>query len=115
VLSSAIKFLLADMGQPLQIEQGLTAPTYSPAAGLTEPTIVTYEAIGCVVDYASKDKDGTSILQSDRKALIAAKGLAITPKVSNKIVFEDLKYRIIAVHTIREGSDIVAHVCQVRL
>jgi len=49
-----------------------------------------------VTDYSLHERDGVRVLSTDKKVLIAAGGLAIEPKPSDKIVIGGIPHEIVA-------------------
>jgi hypothetical protein len=67
-----------------------------------------------VIDYTSRDRDGTLIQQSDRRVLISAQGLAITPTSGDQVVIGGQAYAIIDVKPLEPGGTVVMYEAQVR-
>ena len=110
-----IAYLLKNKGQRVTLKQALGASAYTPASGYTAPVINEHEVIAALLNYKNSERNGTSIQQSDRKAVISAKGLGIVPKIGDKVRFSSTDYAVLDVHHLHEGETIVAYVCQVRV
>lgn len=75
---------------------GSTEPPYSPWSP-GPPTIQTHNCRGLVDDYRADQRDGTLILSNDRKVLILAPSLSITPVPGDKITARGVVYTAITV------------------
>lgn len=76
---------------------------------------VDHPATFVITVYASKDIDGTRILATDKKALIAPGSLTIEPTPADKLVDADGSvYNIVHVGTIRPAETTLLWVLQVR-
>ena len=89
--------------------------TYTPGTGLAGDSETTYSVKCKLVEYADKLINGTTIKQSDRKALIAAKGLAVVPDENDLLTDNGITYNILRVQKIEQGSTVIAYACQVRV
>ena len=80
------------------------------------PTQTTADtAIVCVVtEYANREKDGTRIQAKDRKVLVKAGSLAITPTPSDKFVLGGVVYDIVDVCPLEPGGVVMLYELQVR-
>lgn len=86
--------MIAEFGQLGAIRRTVApiGPDYDPAPGAD----VDYPAFFAVMDYAASEIDGTRVLASDKRALLAVGSLTITPALEDKVVEADgTVYRII--------------------
>ncbi len=86
--------LIEEFGQLGAIRRTVspTGPDYDPAPGPE----VDYPAQFAVMDYMATEIDGTRVLASDKKALLAVGTLTITPGLNDKLVEADgTVYRIV--------------------
>lgn len=75
---------------------GSTAPPYSPWSP-GPPTIQTHNCRGLVDDYRADQRDGTLIQINDRKILILAPSLSVTPVPGDRITARGVVYTAITV------------------
>lgn len=86
--------LIAEFGQLGAIRRTVapTGPDYDPTPGAE----VDYAAFFAVMDYTAREIDGTRVLATDKKALLAVGSLTITPALDDKLVEADgTVYRIV--------------------
>lgn len=80
-----------------------------------EEIITDHPATFVVTSYAAKDIDGTRILATDKKAMIAPGSLTVEPTPADKLVDADgAVYNIVHVGTIRPAETTLLWVLQVR-
>lgn len=92
-----------------------TPGAYDNATGATGSASSTNYTIQAVMtNYRDALIDGTLILAGDRKALIAASGLAITPAVGDRIVNGSETSEIVKSSEIAPNGTPVAYIAQVR-
>lgn len=110
-LAATAQRLLARFGKAGKLERPTwTGPKHSPVEG--PPTI--YDAVFVVGNYSSREVDGTRILQTDKK-LIIAPSLAVEPKLSDLLDDgEPVRLKIMDVKTIRPATRTLAYIAQVR-
>lgn len=88
-----------------------TGPKHTPVPG--PPDL--HPAKFAVLAFDQKEIDGTRVLATDKKAIVAAAGLAIEPALSDELLEADgSKYRIAAVETLKPATTPVVYVLQVR-
>lgn len=68
-----------------------------------------------VLYYLAKDIDGTLIKSGDFKVYIPAYGLEITPKTTDKLVFNGVKHTVVAVTELSPAGVPVYYLCQCRV
>lgn len=113
MLAADILRLIKDRGESLTLVKTTTG-AYDPAtSGATEST-ANHTIQVAVVGYKSNLIDGSIIQRGDRKAIIAASGLNVTPAIGDKITGLGDAVRIIDKRTVRDNGQNVAFVCQVR-
>lgn len=77
-------------------------------------TSVDYATQAAIVDYTNRDRDGTLIMETDRKAIIAKGSLAIEPKPGDQLVVGTDPFPIINVKPLNPGGTVVFYEAQVR-
>lgn len=91
--------------------KGSTGPAHNPTP--TPPT--DHPARIVITNFEAKDIDGTRVLATDKKALVAAAGLAVEPSPAHLLLEEDGKsFTIVAVETLKPATTPVVYTCQVR-
>lgn len=103
--------LLDEFGQAAAIRRITNggADPYAPTQTTADSAIV------CVVtEYAHREKDGTRVQARDRKVLVKAGGLAITPTPADKFVLGGLVSDIIDVCPVEPGGVVMLYEIQVR-
>lgn len=91
--------------------KGSTGPAHNPTP--TPPT--DHPARFVIVEFDAKDVDGTRVLATDKKALVAAAGLAVEPTPAHLLLEADSKsFTIVAVETLKPATTPVVYTCQVR-
>jgi hypothetical protein len=108
--------------RPLFIEYGLKVVLkcpgegiYEPLSGLVSEAVDTeYPGYGIVVEYSTKDVDGTIITQADKKLLLILDNTNITPAVSHTIEISGSEYEVKNVSTLSPGGTDILHTIQVR-
>lgn len=86
--------LIGDFGQlgSLRRAGAATGPAYDPTPGAD----VDHACRFAIIDYTASEIDGTRVLATDKKALLAVGSLTITPALDDKLVEADgTVYRII--------------------
>lgn len=103
--------LIARFGMAGKLERPTwTGPKHTPVPG--EPEV--YDAIFVIGSYSSREIDGTRILQTDKKAIIAP-SLAVEPKLSDLLNDGEAgRLKIMDVKTIRPAITTLAYIAQVR-
>lgn len=113
-LRNAATSVLRDLGKNGTISKTTTG-TYDQTTGITSAgTTTAYSIRVALTAYANKDIDGTVILAKDRKAIISASNLLVTPAVGDKIIVSLVQYTIIEVMTIDAGGIALVYIAQVR-
>lgn len=101
-------------GQGLTITK-VTEGTYNPATGTTSGGSTTdYTGTGLLHAYRNFDIDGTRILATDRKLILAASGLSYVPTTGDKITYGSTVYSVIAISPFEFNGTAFAYVLQVR-
>jgi len=107
-----VRRLLDDYGYDVTITKPDVGGSYNITTGkFTGGTDTGYTARGAWMNYHNSDIDGTNIRAGDRKLLISAYDLDITPAVGDYV---DSEVRIIDVHTHETNEGVVAYICQTR-
>lgn len=74
-----------------------TLGAYDPVTGTSTATTADYACTGIVTSYGQHEVDGTSILTTDRKAIVPQAALTITPTSADKAVIAGTAKAIIHV------------------
>lgn len=76
--------LIEEFGQTgkLRVETPGDGPSYDPG----EPTITDHLAIMAVLEFEKSDVDGTRVLATDKRILVAAKGLVVEPSTDHQLL-----------------------------
>lgn len=113
-MQAEIQTLLTYTGKPLTLRK-LTQGSYNVATGNVDGSSYADTTVtGHLVNYKNSER-GELIRQGDRKALIAAKGMAVEPTAKDRIRENTTDYEIVSVHKITKNATIIAYVCQVRV
>lgn len=65
-------------------------------------------------DYTAREIDGTLILASDKKLLVAVSGLTITPAPSDRVKVGGANYEIVSVMPLQPGGTVILYEIQGR-
>ena len=88
-----------------------TGPKHNPTPGA--PT--SHPARFVIVDYSSREIDGTRIKATDKKALMSPGSLTIDPATTDRLVEADASsWSIVGVETLRPATTTLLHTLQVR-
>lgn len=88
-----------------------TGPAYDPTPG----TPVDHAARFAVLEYTSRDIDGTRILATDKMVYLAVGALTIEPTTSDLLVEADASiYKIIDVKPLKPATTVLFYQIQVR-
>lgn len=101
--------LIARYGQTGQLLVYTKTGTYDPT--------VTYPATACtlvVLEYESREVDGTRVLATDKKVLLKATGLSAAPKTSDRLSIGGVEHSIVRVEPLSPGGTVVIYTLQVR-
>lgn len=104
--------LIARYGQAGYVRRPTTSGSaYNPTPGVP----VDHAAVFAVLDYENKDIDGTRILATDKKVLMAPGSLTITPTTTDLLVEADASvYKIIDVKPTKPAATTVLYTIQAR-
>jgi len=89
---------------------GSTEPPYSPW-NPGPPTTATHACRGFVDDYRADQRDGTLIHLNDRKIVILAPSIAVTPVPGDKLTARGQTYTVV---TVQADPALATFICQVR-
>lgn len=113
-MQTEIQALLTHTGKSLTLRK-LTQGSYNVATGNVDGSSYADTTVtGHLINYKDSER-GDLIRQGDRKALIAAKGLAVVPTAKDRIRENTIDYEIVSVHKITKKSAVIAYICQVRV
>lgn len=102
--------LIAKFGQTGAIRrQTATGPDYNPTF-----TTADHTATFAVTEYESNEIDGSRILATDKKVLLKAGGLAVTPNTTDKLVIGSIEHSIVRVEPLAPGGVVVMFQLQCR-
>ena len=88
-----------------------TGPEYDPTEGDPDDHACRF----VVADYEASEIDGTRVLATDKKALLAKGSLTIEPSLSDLLVESDASvYKIVGIKPLKPGSSVVMYELQVR-
>lgn len=88
-----------------------TGPVYSPVPGAP----VNHACLYVVTDFNAMEIDGTRVLASDKKVLLAKGALTVEPRVTDVLVEADAGvYKIVSIKPLKPGSAVVLWELQVR-
>lgn len=88
-----------------------TVPGNGPPHNPGSPTTQTYAAQGFVDDYRADQRDGTIVMQNDRKIVVLAQTIRTTPVPLDKITARGIQYTVISVQA---DPALATFTCQVR-
>lgn len=103
--------LIARFGQAATLRvRTTTGPAYNP----TEGAAVDHACQVVVTAYDKRDIDGTRILETDRKVMLAAGSLTIAPATSHELLIGGTTCAIISVTPSAPGGTVTHYEMQVR-
>lgn len=103
--------LIARFGQSGTLRRPVTTgDDYDP----TEGTPTDYAVTFVVEDYKNDEIDGTRILKTDKKVLLARKALSVEPTTSDLIAVGGIFHAIIHVKPLSPGGTVLTWEVQVR-
>lgn len=105
---------LKQYGQTLAIIRKFEATSDTPWAG-SGTTDVEYSAHGIVTRYALSLVDGESIKATDRRVVVAAKGLSIEPTTLDSLRVGTISYTIVSVTPQSPAGTPIAYEIQARI
>lgn len=105
---------IALVGKPVTLKV-TTGGTYDPGTQkVTGATTSNYAVKAVLEDYKAREIDGTRIRVGDRKYLIAASGLTVTPAPGNVLVDGSDSLSVVTVEVTYAGSVPALYTVQVR-
>lgn len=105
--------LLTEFGRALTLTKR-TSGTYNPNTGTAAVTSTTYGVIGAIFDFPARAIDGTIIQQGDKKAIIAARGLAAVPDITDTLTVGGVAHSIVNVKALEPAGTTVIYTLQIR-
>ena len=104
--------LLARFGQTGSVRRTpQTGTAYNPTDGAPVDHPVTF----VVTEFSAREIDGTRVLASDKKALVAVGALSITPGTADLLLDPEVPgYKIVKVDPLNPGGTVVVYQMQVR-
>ena len=97
--------------------QKIRRATNTPPSNPWEPPTTSntdYPCQAVVTDYSAREIDGVNILATDRRAVVAAAGLAIVPVSTDRFIVDSVTYTIASIKLIKPASVVIAYELQVR-
>ena len=104
-----LEALLEDGKQATLKSYSETGDRWDPVISYTDYTVQILD-----VDYTVYEIDGDRVKREDKKVYIAAEGVAVVPKISDKIVINSITYNIKDIMPFIPGDVVVFWVVQVR-
>lgn len=104
--------IMTEFGMAATLRQRATS-----GADAWNPTLTTTDT-ACVVvfdEYADKERDGTLITEKDRKVLIKAGSLGVTPATGDQLVVSSVVYSLANVVQVSPGGTVVLYQAMARL
>lgn len=102
--------LIAKFGQTGAVRRPTaTGPDYNPTI-----TTADHTATFAVMEYESNEIDGSRILATDKKVLLKAGSLAVTPNTTDKLVIGGIEHSIVRVEPLAPGGTVVMWTLQCR-
>lgn len=113
-LQSTADKLLIDKGQRISLRR-VTAGAYNPATGTATQTTTTYTGIpAAVFGFKNMEIDGTLILKGDKKVIMSAKGLTVTPTKDDVLSIGGVDHAILNIEHIDPAGTPVIYKIQAR-
>lgn len=111
-LASTAKELLEEFGCQVTLTYA-ESQAYDPESGSSTKQGYAYTGTGVKLDYESKDIDGTNILSSDQRVLIAV-DIPVVPKAGNILLIGSKEWTVINSKPLDPGGEAVLYDVQVR-
>lgn len=105
--------LLANFGRSMTLIQETEVVGDDPFDPAT-PTEKTFTVTGVLLDIKDRDFPDSLVVVGDRKAIIAASGLSVTPAVGDQLKVGDDTYKVIIPKPLSPAGTAVIHTLQVR-
>jgi hypothetical protein len=110
LVANAIK----QFGMPMTLSTE-TAGTYDPSTGVvSDPVKVDHLVNGIVIEYESKDIDGTLIKIGDKIALMTASDTTPEPNSDNTLTMNSVDWAVISCNPIAPAGLAIVYKVQVR-
>lgn len=103
--------LIEEFGQAAVLRSfSATGEQYDP----TPSAPVDVDVIAVVLDYALREIDGTRVLATDKKALVAVGDITDPPTPAHRLVVAGVEHAIVSVTTLAPAGTVVMWTLQVR-
>lgn len=103
--------LIARFGQTGKIRRpSKTGPAYDPTEGSPNDKACKF----VVLEYENREVDGSRVLQTDKKVLLAAGGLAFAPALSDRLLIGGVEHSLINVKPLSPAGSVVFYEAQAR-
>lgn len=108
--------ILAEFGKDVVFTEAAVPGDFDPTTGrTTQSSPATYTVKSAPpAQYEQDYVNGNTIQQGDLRLMIAGSGQSFVPKVGQKVTFDSLVFRAVAVTPIYSGESIAAWEVQVR-
>ena len=104
--------LIAERGKPITLRR-LEPASYSTATGQITATVTDHAVRAVIEEYGAHQIQGL-VRQGDRKVLMAADGLALTPRPGDQIVLDGETFTAVRVEGIFAGALPAVYTLQIR-
>jgi hypothetical protein len=111
-LQSTAAALIAGKGQPITLTSR-TPGAYDPATGTAAITVTTEVTAGVVLDFSSKDIDGTLIKVGDKRVIL--KATTILPTTTSTLTIGGVVHTIVDAYPVNPGGTLLIYKIQVRI
>lgn len=105
--------LLQGKGKDMTLRKR-TPGTYSETTGTVTVTTADHAVTAAEFDYPRLFIDGTMILQGDRKVVMSAEGVTVSPEPDDQVISGDTTKKVVTAKPIAPGGIVVAWILQVR-
>ncbi len=87
---------------------------YDPATGAAGTTVTNHPARAAVFGFKNSDIDGTLILKTDKRVLLACDSLAVEPSKDGRLQIGGVDHEIVSVEPIAPAGTAVVYIVQAR-
>jgi len=104
---------IGQYGQSMTLVKKTTG-AYSPSTGSASVTSASHTCVGAVFDYQNSMIDGSTILTGDKRVLLSAEGLTVTPDVGDAITIGGKVHSVINANPLAPAGVVVIWTIQAR-
>ena len=113
-IGSDLSAAIAEFGRSITYTVN-TEGTYDPSTGaMTGDSETDYTVNAIIMSYKERDIDGTRIQATDKKCILSASDLAVTPTTGDIVTVGSTKYTVIVPKTYEVEGSVFGYVLQVR-